>query len=107
GGGKFLGTEYGIWGKIMRQFHNTDIAFSLYRTEGSDRSGWRMSFDFTLALGPEQSIKASAFRVTYPRFFSGFLYAGKNTAFSVPSVLLMQDYFLKRLFPEYIRSHLY
>jgi len=106
GGGKLLNNEYSLWGRITRQFVNTDIGFSLYRTFRQSNSSWTMNFEFMLALGPEQSIKAAPVRITYPRFYRGFLLAGTASGIPVPGDFFLQDNFLKRLYPEYIRTHL-
>jgi hypothetical protein len=105
GGGKFLDNVYGGWARVTRQFDSVDIGFSAYRTVSASGSAWLMLFEYNIAIGPEHGINASAFRVTYPRFFPGNLAAGSGLNSSV-SVYRTQD-FIKRLYPEYIKSHFY
>ena len=105
GAGKFLGGEYGGWGRLTRQFDNVDIGFSLFRGFGAPQSGFRLNIEFNLAIGPEHSIHAAPIRLTYPRFFSGNLVAGQISG-SIQPRYKVED-FVKRLYPEYIKTHLY
>lgn len=105
GAGKFINGEYGGWGRVTRQFDNIDIGFSVSRGFGLPQSGFKLSFEYNIAIGPRHGINASPVRVTYPRFFSGNLIAGVSSANSLPRY--KTEDFVKRLYPEYIKTHLY
>lgn len=108
GGGKFLGDNYGIWGRATRQLNNADIGFSLYKilkTSSTDPNTTQFNFEYTIYFGNAEAIKAGAFRLSPPRVFSGNLFAGRggiNQVSRTPSSI-----YLKRLYPEYLRTHLY
>ncbi|GIW23009.1 MAG: hypothetical protein KatS3mg068_2016 [Candidatus Sericytochromatia bacterium] len=105
GAGKFLNNDYGFWGRITRQFDFSDIGFSLYRVINQGKGEWRFNFEYNIAIGTEPSPKASNFRIIYPRFHKGFLYAGSGGGNSVS--FYSNELFIKRLYPEYIKTHLY
>ncbi len=105
GGGKFLYGEYGGWGRVTRQFDNVDIGFSVFRGWGAPQSGFRLNFEFIFAIGPEHSINSSPVRFTYQRFFFGNLVAGQFSGNIQPRY--RAEDFVKRLYPEYIKNHLY
>lgn len=104
GGGKFF-NNYGGWGRVTRQFNNVDLGFSIFRFMDPNNKGWGLNFEFNLAIGPEHGIDASLFRFTYPINFSGYLYSGNSYDFSLLGY--SNDEFIKRLYPEYIKTHLY
>jgi len=103
--GKFLDNDYGFWGRITRQFDFSDIGFSIYRVINDSKGLWRFNFEYNIAIGPEPSINASNFRVIYPRFHRGFLFTGSGGGNSTP--FYSSELFIKRLYPEYIKTHLY
>lgn len=105
GGGKFINGEYGGWGRVTRQFDNTDIGFSIYRGFGAPQSGFRLNFEYNIAIGPRHGLHAGPIRFTYPRFFAGNLIAGNFTSSTLPR--FKTEDFIKRLYPEYIKTHLY
>lgn len=105
GVGKFYYGEYGGWGRITRQFDNVDIGFSVFRGFGTPQSGFKLSFEYNIAIGPRHGIHTAPIRVTYPRFFSGDLVAGLFSGNIAPRY--KAETFVKRLYPEYIKSHLY
>ena len=108
GGGKFLGDNYGIWGRATRQLNNADVGFSLYKilkTSSTDPNTTQFNFEYTIYFGNAESIKASPFRVTSARTFSGNLFAGRGNIGQVSRTT--NSIYLKRLFPEYLKSHLY
>lgn len=105
GGGKFINGEYGGWGRVTRQFDNVDIGFSIYRGFGAPQSGFRLNFEYNIGIGPRHGIHTGPIRLTYPRFFSGNLVAGTFTSSTLPRY--KTEDFIKRLYPEYIKTHLY
>lgn len=105
GAGFYPDKSYGFYGRLTRQFDFSDLGFSIYRNFGINNSGWRFNFEYRLAIGPEPGIKASAFRLTYPRFYSGYLFAGTFIGETITSYKA-EDY-IKRLYPEYLKKHLY
>ncbi|MFN8577508.1 MAG: hypothetical protein U0354_11675 [Candidatus Sericytochromatia bacterium] len=105
GAGKFINGEYGGWGRLTRQFDNVDIGFSVTRGWGTPQSGFKLMFEFNIAIGPRHGLHAMPFRVTYPRFFAGNLVAGQFSGSILPRY--KTEDFVKRLYPEYIKTHLY
>lgn len=104
GGGKYLGNSYGIFTKLVRQFDFADLGFSVTKTFG-EYNGSMLAFDFKIYLGPEKTNNAAPLRFTLSKPFSGNLFTGNSVALLNPSTDL-RDY-IKRLYPEYIRTHLY
>lgn len=114
GGGRFLGfgasgPTTGEWVRLVRYFGANDFSLAFFRMHtpaaGPDKAAYQFNLEFKLSLGPEEGLRPGVVRATWPPFFAGDLQAGWFIANQVSTNLATN--FLKRLYPSYIKTHLW
>ncbi len=105
GVGKRFNNEYIGWIRFLRQFKRNDISFTIGRLISNQGNSWGLKFEINMSIGPEHYFNPSYFRVTHQTKLI-YMY-GYGIIYWNPALVFSVENFIKRLYPEYIRTHLY